>query len=226
MERRKEWLFLAAVSIGVLNKETALFLLPVYFVFIIRRGIKVSRPWAAAVVVVPFSIWLLLHILIQPANQFSYLSELFILLKARFGNGLEGLRHEAAEYTFSTWGPLLFLLFSPIQRSVRWLMKEEHLVLWVVLVYGQTLFASDTSRLVVYAFPVVILLALENLQYVAQVVSAPAAVLGIGMILAQIVYFHPFVLGSSVYLIVIWLVLVAMIWSWHRSGVSNKTQAE
>jgi len=224
IEQRKDWLFLTIVSIGVLNKETVLFLLPVYYVFTIRRGGRLN--WARALVIgiLPVSIWLLPRIFIHPTNDYSYLDELLAQLQVRLGNGPGGLRHQVAQYAFLTWGPLLFLVLSLPQRSIHWLMKEEHLALWVALAYLQTLVASDIPRLLVYAFPVVIPLALDNLRYLAQIISTPVAVLGIGMLLGQILYFHPFVLGSSLYLILIWLVLAAMVWWWRRSTASSKTE--
>jgi hypothetical protein len=226
IEQRKDWLFLAIVSIGVLNKETVLFLLPVYYVFTIRREGRLN--WARALVIgiVPVSIWLLPHIFIHPTNNYSYLNELLAQLQVRLGNGPGGLRHQVAQYSFLTWGPLLFLVLSLPRRSIHWLMKEEHLALWVALAYLQTLVASDIPRLLVYAFPVVIPLALGNLRYLAQIISTPVAVLGTAVILGQILYFHPFVFGSSLYLVLIWLVLAAMVWWWRKSSSSNTTEGE
>lgn len=217
LEWEKDGLFLVVTCLGVLNKETVLFLLPVFFVFMRRRQRRPKRWLVCFIVSLPILIWLLVRLLIRPTNDYAYLDELLTQFHVRFiRDGLGGLRHQVAQYTFLTWGLIVFLILSPLTRSIRWLARETHLALWLLLAYVQTLFASDTQRLLVYAFPVLIPLALDNLQYVARLLSTPVAVLGVAILIGQIIYFFPWVLGSSLYLVMIWLALLAIVWLWQR----------
>jgi len=97
------------------------------------------------------------------------------------------------EYTWRTFGviPLLLALVS-LRSSWRWALRFAP---FVVLVYAQTLFATDTERLLVLAFPAILILAAIGLE---DVLTATAATPRVAWAIAGL-SFAPNLVDTGVY---------------------------
>jgi hypothetical protein len=149
------WLWLAAaLAVGVLAKETTLFLIPVGLLIGLRCRPQ-ARLWQLAIVVAaPVTVYLLLHrtsLVFAHRWEHSYLGEVRrVIPYEREKVGLIRAPIQAVLYSFGPLWVALAVGFRHLER--RWRLSVGYLV----FVLGGLAVGEDWPRLLGYAFPVVI----------------------------------------------------------------------
>lgn len=159
LKTRHDRLFALVLALGLLNKETMLAVVPLWFVFRPRdrrRGLLLMAPGLV--------LWAAVHLLIVPTIPYSVESMFTASLKVR----LMRLRDTSlwtflADLTLAPFGAWVVLALAAGRRSLYW----QRFWPFLLMVYAQLFIAVDTGRLVVVAFPVVLLMALHTLQTAA-----------------------------------------------------------
>lgn len=170
MEKRRDRLLALVLLVGVVNKEVALFLAPVYSLFVIRNyGLSRASILKIILVIAPATLaFFALRISIPAYNEYDPLALAVIVIQRRYiDRGLEGIFRQIFAYTIGTWGVLFALCLVEFKAKARWLVQRKEWLVFLLLVYAQMLFTGNTERLLVYAFPVVIPLALQSLAFFA-----------------------------------------------------------
>lgn len=145
--------FMLLLVVGVLVKETLFFVMPVWFAFNTaywQRGLLLVAP---AIIVT-----IAIRLAIPHANDYSLLTTIAEVYRLRAERGDWNLYR----FTFGTFGPLLALPFVTLRATVRFI---QPFALFIVLVYAQMVLATDTERLLIVAYPVLILCVLNSLRY-------------------------------------------------------------
>lgn len=174
---RRDALFMVIVALGVATKESALFALPLYYTLNATRLIDVKL--AARTVLLALPALLVLFAIrwsIPPTNPNYYWEALNLYSTARMNGTIGGpliiapqLRGNIAlSYFFdnlATFGIMLALPFLAMRRNAELLVRYSPFLL---LVNVQLLIAENTERLLVYAFPAVILMSVNGLAQMAE----------------------------------------------------------
>jgi hypothetical protein len=151
----RRWLWLAALlAVGVLAKETTLFLIPVGLLIGLRFRPR-PRLWELAVVVAaPITVYLLLHrtsLVFSTHWEHSYLGEVRrVIPYEREKVGLIRAPIQAVLYSFGPLWVAFTLGFRHLER--RWRLSA----LYLVFVLSGLAVGEDWPRLLGYAFPVVV----------------------------------------------------------------------
>jgi len=155
-------LFAFTLAIGVLAKESVIFVAPLYYSF------KQAKPWEGRLALktlalaLPSVVVLAILRLANPAdNGYSLTGAMSQAIHGRAADFVPTLVH-----VFSAFGLLLPILALVGGRGSVAVLRRY----WpfVVGVLAQLLFALNTQRLVVLGFPVVVLMALEGLSRIRQ----------------------------------------------------------
>lgn len=175
LKKRDNWVCCFA-TIGVLNRSTALFFLPVWYIG--RFGFRIDknslkqtvRTWG-----VPISLFFLLHSLWYPLTISVYKNSLAGDIQVQ--KFWEYYYWDLFRYSSSAFS-LFQRLFSPhlldtffgsllplfLMGIIRQNNSYRHLAIFVLIVWLQFVFAIDIGRLETFAFPVVIPIALLYYQ--------------------------------------------------------------
>lgn len=171
-------------TIGIMNRTTSLYLLPVWYVFI--HGWKLNKKsilhtllvWGPAIVML-----LLIQNVYSPLTSFNYIRSLpvdfnqvsfwvfysneYFKLNSSFQFLLQ--RMVSWELFNSYFGTLL-----PIYFLGLWKCASQYRILsiWLLIVWFQFVFAEDVGRLETYAFPIIIPFALLTIQHYIQPLQA------------------------------------------------------
>lgn len=145
--------FAVYLAIGILDKEAMLCVVPLWFTFnpsLWKQGIILA--------VVASLVFVGLRSAIQPKPyDYNLIESLREEVTARAQTfGLPALR----SWTLGTFG-LLFIMPFLARRN---LSHAARFAPFLLLIYAQLLFASDTERLLVMAFPAVIIMSLETVR--------------------------------------------------------------
>lgn len=166
---KKDVYFLVLLASGVLVKETVLFVAPLYYSLNARRTVEPKLALQSLLLLVPALVVLIaVRICIPPENAYSYWNYLL-------GYGLPRILNMSGEalyiYSVGTFGLAVIILpfFSP-RQNLRLMLRFSPLL---VMVYIQILiadryFPGNAQRLLVVAFPAVILLALKGVEALSQ----------------------------------------------------------
>jgi len=165
MLRRRPLLAGVALGLAVLSKESALFLLPFYYVYTARKAIDTGVLKSTAIVaVVPIVVFLAVRMWL-PVTGHAYDPA------ALFGQiGVERLTGGLPDFirggTVGTWGIVVLVLAVVGCFHDRRFARAA--MIFMVLVYIQPLFALNLDRLLVYGLVVMIPLAVVGLRQVAR----------------------------------------------------------
>lgn len=156
---RRRLLFFSALLFGVLVKESVLFS-SVFWVTLGQERLRKRLQDACLMTAPAVAILLFLRLALQPDEGYSYLRILLIVARYRE-------LYPAPISQYIPFGLLpVIALFSPRLRD---LMRQYGV--FVLLVYSQLIFATDTGRLVVIAFAPVIVGALGGAQLLGRVLT-------------------------------------------------------
>jgi hypothetical protein len=190
--RRSQFMFAALLVAGVMVKESMLFVAPLYYTLNARRVIDSRLGLRAAALALPAVATLIAIRLLIPAwnDDPDYIATLDIQLwNVQDGSPIyhyvdefraEGLprfqrfdRRTVASYTFYSFGPALVLLpLLAVRKNLPLIVRFSPFLL---LVATPMLFAQDTERFLVLAFPAVILMALNGMAAAAERLHVPEA---------------------------------------------------
>jgi hypothetical protein len=182
---KKDWRFAVLIAVGVSVKESVLFVVPLYYTLNAKRLLDwrlASRTLALALPGV--AVFVALRALIPMRNdEAAYIESLpQALRQVQLGIsayapgllwneiGLNRIREfspsSAREYTIGTFGlTAVALPFFAARRNVSLFVK---FLPFLILVYAQLMFATNTSRLLALGFPAVLIMALNGAEAIAR----------------------------------------------------------
>lgn len=159
--------FLLSLAVGVLVKESVIFVAPLYYTLNTKRIVN-TKLMARTVMLTGLAIAILisLRFMIPATNDYSYYSRFREVGLQRLNSiSLSTLK----DWSAGTYGELALLLplFS-LKKNVRHFLRFTPFFL---LIYSQLFFAVNTQRLLVIGFPAIILLSLNGLQYLQRAMN-------------------------------------------------------
>ncbi|MCK9995004.1 MAG: hypothetical protein KAH56_01855 [Candidatus Krumholzibacteria bacterium] len=151
------------VTLGVLAKESMIFILPLYYGYQARKFLD----WRVAgttllIGLIPLGLILTMRIIISSPNQIEPL-ELF--RQIGIPRLTKNLKWTILGGTVGTWGILIFILALLGLRHQRGLGRAA--IFFLPVVYIQPLFAINRDRLLVFGFILVIPLAVAGMRWIA-----------------------------------------------------------
>lgn len=231
---RRDALFALSVALGVLAKESVFFVVPLYYTLrtdrwidpgLLKRCVLLALPAALALVLLRVFIpaWnedpALLSTLPETVRLVQEGSSSYGYLELFRSVGLERLRNASLwdlySYSAGTFGAILLLpLFAP-KRAGLLLLR---FLPFLLLVYAQLLFAVNTERLLVLAFPAVLLMALAGIEGLSERLSigpgwfVPLAFAFVALNVVFPGYFSVAQLGAQVAVLLGFLTLCLIAW--------------
>ena len=190
----QSWLYLFALGMGTLNKETVL-AVAVAGLFYQKVGNEaVSGNWwqrnwwllAGAGLAGFLTIglrWLI------PGSSYSLVGEISKNINLRLSGHLPRQLFSNIALSF---GPMLLLIFYRPRHTLDWLRQHPALTVYFVLAVAQLIIASQNARLVVYGFVTVIPLVLGKLDLLVQRYKWRALYLYGGVLMGQIIFYAVF----------------------------------
>ncbi len=168
---RKDISFVLLLALGVLVKENALFVTPLYYTLNARKLIDLRLLARTVLLVTPaIAVLVAVRIGIPSSHSYDYLER----LRRIGGERLDTLGPSTIveSYLLRTFGVAVSLLpFFAIRRNLSLALRFSPFIL---LVYSQLLFATNTERLLVLAFPAMILMALHGVREICKVTNTQA----------------------------------------------------
>lgn len=186
---RNDLLFILITILGALTKEIVLFILPLHYslttnkIFdfkLIKRTILVSLPAVFTFVMIRIlipslnenvayvsSLPIEVTIVHLESSNYSYIDAFNQVIRYRIQNFSPGLIHQITLMPFLIY--LLFPVFD-LKSLLNWGLR---FLPFVFLVYLQILFAINTDRLVVAAFPAILIVAILGLQNLINYLKLP-----------------------------------------------------
>lgn len=178
---KNNFAFLLIIILGALTKESVLFIIPLYYTFNTNQIIDKKLLFQTFVfLIIGLSILLILvRVLIPPLNQnIEYVSRLPLHLKLvqnensfySFGYlfktiGVDRIKNLSIKFLYKislyVFTSYFIFMFFDIKSLLKWLVK---FLPYVILVYSQLLFAVNIERLVVLAFPFILISAFAGLN--------------------------------------------------------------
>lgn len=223
--------FAILITLGVTVRETTVLVAPLYYTFNARKPIDLRIAVRLLLLTLP-SIAVLIGLRIAiPSSGFTAQDE---DVWARIGR-IMAVRIRAFElpsglrrYALAPFGVMMALLpfFSP-KRNAALLLK---FLPFILLCYGQLLLASNTERLLVVAFPAVLILALHGLSHFATIMAIdprylailPLSSLAIHLITDSATRFEPsYVIHMQIWSFLLGLVLIFAIRDFARPHQSR-----
>jgi len=182
----KQWRYAALLALGVTVNESVLFVIPLYYSLNAKKPVDPRLALRAVLLALPaLAVFAALRSLIPMQNDdIAYMSTLpEALRQAQLGStsydlgslwneiGLQRLRSLSPQmpmlYTVGTFGVVAAML--PLFAVRRNLPLFVRFLPFLLLVYAQLLIATNEMRLLVMAFPAVIILALNGAEAMAGV---------------------------------------------------------
>lgn len=182
--------FLLIIVLGALTKESVLFIIPLYYTLNTEQIFDKKLLFRTFVfLIIGLSVLILVRVLIPPLNHnHEYISKLPLHLKLvqnessfySFGYlfktiGLERIKnfslkflYKISVYVFTSYS--IFMFFD-IKSLLKWSIK---FLPYLIFVYSQLLFAINIERLVVLAFPFVLISAFAGLNKVGEKITYPS----------------------------------------------------
>lgn len=219
-------------TLALLARESYLLVLPYLFLRLWRReGLGAACARTAAAFAVPIAVMLLVRdsIIAVPARPLGIEIERII----EFRSALL-LENQLYLWSIGSFGVLFAALWLPTARGPRgWLRRPEDLAV-IAAVYGSLLIASNTDRLLVYAVPVILPVAVRSVRRLAEASGLPFAALAGSALLAQAVFYlrtrfsgpeisnlQPFD-GVATLVVVGWWLGCTLAWAFSARGGSGR----
>jgi hypothetical protein len=144
----------AIATLAVLNKEAGLILLPSGVLYLWRTR-RLTRTTALAFAGAPMVAVAFVRLLVPSDGAYHPLAVLQATLPERYGSWSRAF-HDVRGYFIPTWGPVLLVIVAQPQSLVRFVRRFPELALLYPLAHLQLLVATDTSRVLVFAYLAVI----------------------------------------------------------------------
>ncbi len=179
---------LAAVgTLALAARETFLLLLPRLFLRVWRRqGGRAALIQSVGVFIVPILVMLMIRTYIVAVPGPSLWHEMQRIVALR---GAQLLHDQLYFVSVGSFGVLLAAAVLPSARSLReWARRPDELVV-VLAVYLSLLVASNTDRLLVYAVPVIVPVAMRSLRRLSDVSGLPFGAVALAAILVQAFFY-------------------------------------
>jgi len=140
----------AVAILAVLNKEVGLVLLPAGLIYLWRTH-RLTKSGSLA----PIAAVVLVRLLVPSDSSYHPVAALQNTLSQRYDSWWGSL-HDMHRYFIPTWGPVLLVLAAQPQSLLRFIRAFPELAMIYLLVHLQLLVASDTQRVLVFAYVAVI----------------------------------------------------------------------
>lgn len=172
----KAALFMCIVAVGAGVKESMLLALPLYYTLNARSLLDWKLAAKSLLLALPaVAVLLLIRLSVPITNNYDLVAWLSYFLSARADGRvnlalvlLPGVRPTLPGAfvlaNIATFGVALLLPFLAPKRNLGLLIR---FLLFLLMVNGQLLIAEATERLIIYAFPAVILMSLNGLESIA-----------------------------------------------------------
>jgi hypothetical protein len=202
-------------AVAALVRETSMVLLP--FVFVRewrRRSLSDALRTTALLAAMPLLILILLRVVVHPTEPVNLPAVLVDALSFRWRHLTD---NQPYVLTVGTWGVLLPLALLSPRRLADWIRERPETLALVAAVYASLLLANNTDRLLAYAVPAVLPLAILGLDGLVTATGAPwilvaAAVVGLQVFV--LVETRLFEMGVSIYQPTNLPVVAAMLCFW------------
>jgi hypothetical protein len=186
--RRDRYAPLSQIGVlALMARESYLLVLPYLFLRELRRGgARAAALRSAAAFAVPIVVMLLIRYYVVASPGRPLAAEIQRIVDWR-GEGL--LDNQLYLVTIGSFGVLFAAALVPTARSLRaWLQRPEDLSV-LAIVYASLLVGVNTDRLLVYAVPVVVPVALRALAHLGERTRVPFDVLAYGAVMVQLVFY-------------------------------------
>ena len=232
---RRDLLYAVTLAVGVVFKESVLFVVPLYYTLIAKKAFDMRLLLRTIGLALPaIGIFIAIRLLIPMKNEdYFYLSTLpEALQQVQLGRstfdlgwlwreiGLERLKSISPEsllqYTVGTFGVVagLMPLFA-IKKNLGLLARFSP---FMILVYAQIMFATNDTRLLALGFPVVILMALNGADVIAQYMKVKVVTIALlfGVLLSLLLVRTSMLFLPGIYEAVLFLMYLSVCFSWRE----------
>jgi hypothetical protein len=164
---KRKYLFSLLISLAVLNRETAILFVPLYYLFNLQNNILERKLLKDTLLI--FIISTLTFIISRTLVSLVTNFEDYLGFGYYFYNSIEhqktALNAKFSIYMKGVWGTFdlvwVLMFFGVFSCKKKWLYSLIYLLL---IGFGQTLIALDTNRMIAVAFPMVIAVSLIGLE--------------------------------------------------------------
>ena len=186
VSRRGLWLFVT-LALYAFAKETVLLVALFTLVYALEERDWRMLRWSAAGLAACSAIQLGLHVAIHSDQPYSLLAQ-YQLVRSMYGGSAVTVLARILDTFGAPW--LLLLPFAALQliHPPRVLARPSFLLMFIGAT-AQVVVATNTSRVVVYAFPIVIAAFLYEIKYLAMLARIPHALLGGSVLAAHLLWF-------------------------------------
>jgi hypothetical protein len=162
---KKDLLFMILLMIGVTAKENVIFVAPLYYTFNSQKLLDIKVLFRSLYLVAPALVILfLLRIFIVPTNS-DYYNVMYLLEHIGWPRIQQLSADSLLSYSTGTFGvSLIFLPLFAVKRNLSLLWR---FLPFIILTYISLLFAVNTERLLVSAFPAFLIMALYGIKNIA-----------------------------------------------------------
>lgn len=158
---KKDLLFLLLLAIGVIAKENVIFVAPLYYTLNSKKLLDGKVMFRASYLIAPALLVLFAIRILFPTTNAEYNAA--TLLQTIGWSRIQNLSIDSLlSYSIGTFGiSLIFLPFFSIRQNLPYFFR---FLPFIALTYLSLLFAVNTSRLIVSAFPAIIVMALYGIK--------------------------------------------------------------
>ena len=162
-----------SLVIGVLCKELVI----VAGVYVALREWSRARPMSERItmgilpIILPLAVLLTLHLTIKPGNNYSLFTELRHRMTSTDPILLGYFHYTARQWgtfvydaTFGTWGAIALLVIMLGRKFFRRLVSRIESATVVCIIFIQPLVAWNLERLLIFAFPIIVVTCIEGLR--------------------------------------------------------------
>jgi len=183
-----------ALTIGVIGREVTVLMLPYLFLRLLReQGLVRAGRTVAGVAVIPIAMLVFIRFGLAPGEPITHLN--WDTLR-RFAEGRQSWDFLYFA-TLGTWGMVSVLLAIDARSHLRKLFRTNpEQGMFVATVFAQLLVANNVDRLLVYAYPVLIPLALTTMRRVQETMSRPRLCV-LALVCLQLFWYQSVVLWNS-----------------------------
>lgn len=190
------WLFIVS-AIAVTNRETHILVFPYYFLYHLKRGgVQSAATRTVLIAGIPLAILLVIRSATAAFPEEPVIATMQWIVAWRFQNFWNSQLYYCTVGAFGVIFPL-WLLF-PGKLIAHWKKNYDQTIV-IVIVYATLLVGVNTDRLLAYAIPAVLPIAIKNLRAFIYLSRLPAIIVAFVVLLLQAVfYFQTLFLESMV----------------------------
>jgi uncharacterized membrane protein len=229
---RRDILYAVLLAVGVLFKESVLFVVPLYYTLKTDRVLDLRLLLRAIILALPaMGVFFAIRYFIPMKNDDDfYLSTLpEALQQVQLGRsnfdpawlwreiGLERLKNISPEsllrYTVGTFGVVAALMpLFAIKKNLRLIAR---FLPFIILTYAQILFATNDTRLLAIGFPVIILMALNGADVIARYLQVKVMTIALlfGVLICLLLVRSWMLFLPGIYEAIVFLIFLAICFS-------------